>query len=228
VDAAMKRTFILPLQYQLLIFRRDQLWLPGALWALFAIVTAFMRGSSSFFSVAIAYLGFVLPLIGGVMGAYAVLDDSALALQMTSPRPAWALLAERLGTIFAIQALAALSFQVYLAVLGVDLAPLGGLLARQALWAVPGLACITLGGALSFALAQSLPAAMVSALLWLTQLLLRDGFQADPVGRFFFLFLGVRDPHNPDLSGNQLCLTGLALLFFVMAWTFFKRQERYL
>jgi hypothetical protein len=224
----MKRSLILPLRYQLLTFRLDQLWLPGALWALFAIVTAFMRASSGYFNVATAYLGFVLPLIGGVMGAYAVLDDYALELQMTAPRPAWLLLAERLGTIFAIQMLAGLTFQVYLAALGVDLAPLGGLLARQAVWAVPSLACMALSSALSFVVAQSLPAAMVTALLWLTQLLLRDGFQADPIGRFVFLFLGVRDPRNPDLLGNQLCLTGLAVLFFLIAWTFFKRQERYL
>jgi hypothetical protein len=216
------------LRYQLLTFRLDQLWLPGALWALFAIVTALMRNSASFFSVATAYLGFVLPLVGGVMGAYAVLDDSALELQMTTPRPAWRLLIERLGTIFAIQTLAALSFQIYLALLKVDLTWLGGLLYRQAVWAVPSLACITLGSALSFVVAQSLPAAMVAALVWLTQLLLRDGFQADPIGRFIFLFLGVRDPQNPDLLGNQLCLTGLSILFFWIAWNCSKRQERYL
>lgn len=224
----MKRSLILPLRYQFLTFRLDQLWLPGALWALFAIVTAFMRGSPSYFNVATAYLGFVLPLIGGMLGAYAVLDDFALELQMTAPRPVWVLLVERLGIIFIIQALAALSFQIYLVVMGVDLAPLGGLLARQAIWAVPSLALIALGSALSFVFAQSLPAAMVAALLWLAQLLLRDGFQADPIGRFVFLFLGVRDPHNPDLFGNQFCLTGLSLLFLLIAWIFFRRQERYL
>jgi hypothetical protein len=224
----MKSSLILPVRYQLLTFRLDQLWLPGALWALFAIVTAFMRASPSYFSVATAYLGFVLPLIGGVMGAYAVLDDFALELQMTTPRPPWALVIERLVTIFVIQALAALSFQIYLAAVGVDLAPLGGLLARQAAWAVPSLACITLGSALSFGFAQCLPAAMVTALVWLTQLLLRDGFQADPIGRFIFLFLGVRDPLNPVLPGNQLCLSGLAILFFLVAVAFFKHQERYL
>ena len=224
----MKRSLFLPLRYQWFSFRLDQLWLPGALWALFAIVTAFMRASPSYFSVATAYLGFVLPLIGGILGAYAILDDFALELQMTTPRPAWVLLVERLGTIFAIQALAALSFQVYLAAIGLDLAPLGGLLVRQAVWVVPSLACIAFGSALSFIFAQSLPAAMVTALLWLAQLLRRDGFQADPIGRFIFLFLGVRDPHNPDLLGNQLCLSGLSVLFFLIAWTFFKHQERYL
>ncbi len=224
----MKRSFITPLRYQLLTYRLDQLWLPAALWALFAIMSALMRASSNYFNIATAYLGFVLPLIGGVMGAYAILDDSALELQMTTPRPAWALLLERLGTIFVIQALAAISFQIYLEAFGVDLAPLGGVLARQAVWAVPCLTCIALGSAISFVVAQSLPAAMVTALLWLVQLLLRDGFQSDPIGRFIFLFLGVRDPHNPDLLGNQLCLSGLACLFFLIAWTFFKRQERYL
>ncbi len=228
VKYAMKRSLLLPLHYQLFSFRSDQLWLPGALWALFAIVTAIMHGSPSYFSIATAYMGFVLPLIGGILGAYAILEDFALELQMTTPRPAWTLLVERLGIIFAIQSLGALSFQVYLAAIGLDLAPLGNLLARQAIWVVPSLACITLGSALSFVFAQSLPAAMVTALLWLTQLLLRDGFQADPIGRFIFLFLGVRDPHNPDLLGNQLCLTGLSILFFMIAWTFFKYQERYL
>jgi hypothetical protein len=224
----MKRSFLTPVRYLLLTYRLDQLWLPGALWALFAIVSAIMRASPGFFSVATAYLGFVLPLIGGVMGAYAILDDYALELQMTTPRPVWLWLLERLGTLFAIQTLAAISFQIYLAAFGVDLAPLGGLLGRQAVWAVPSVACIALGSALSFVLAQSLPAAMVTALIWLTQLLLRDGFQSDPIGRFIFLFLGVRDPHNPDLLGNQLCLSGFALLFFLIAWTFFRRQERYL
>lgn len=224
----MKSPLFLPLRYQLFSFRLDQLWLPGALWALFAVVTALMHGSPSYFSVATAYLGFVLPLIGGVLGAYAILEDFALELQMTTPRPSWALLAERLGIIFVVQALASLTFQIYLAASGLDLTPLGGLLARQAVWMVPSLACMALGSVLSFIFAQSLPAAMVTALLWLTQLLLRDGFQADPIGRFIFLFLGVRDPQNPDLLGNQLCLTGLSVLFFLFAWIFFKRQERYL
>ena len=224
----MKRSIITPFRYQLLTYRLDQLWLPGALWALFAIVSALMRANSNYFDIATAYLGFVLPLIGGIMGAYAILDDSALELQMTTPRPIWAFLLERLGMILVIQALAAISFQIFLAAIGVNLAPLGGLLARQAVWAIPCLTCITLGSALSFILAQSLPAAMVTALLWLAQLLLRDGFQSDPIGRFLFLFLGVRDPHNPDLLGNLLCLSGLSFLFFLIAWMSFKRQERYL
>jgi hypothetical protein len=165
----MKRSIITPFRYQLLTYRLDQLWLPGALWALFAIVSALMRANSNYFDIATAYLGFVLPLIGGIMGAYAILDDSALELQMTTPRPIWAFLLERLGMIFVIQALAAISFQIFLAAIGVDLARLGGLLARQAVWAIPCLTCITLGSALSFILAQSLPAAMVTALLWLAQ-----------------------------------------------------------
>ncbi len=92
------------LRYMLMTYRLDMLWLPAAFWALFLIISWMIRDTQSGFPVCVAYLGAALPLIGGILAAYAVLDDPALELQFATPRPAWLMLLERLGMILALRA----------------------------------------------------------------------------------------------------------------------------
>src|SRR6185295_5535283 len=68
------------LKYTWLTYRRDQLWFPLAFLAFFIVAVVVMRHPAIRFSLARAYLGFFLPLIGGILAAYAVLDDPALEL----------------------------------------------------------------------------------------------------------------------------------------------------
>src|SRR4029079_19208515 len=119
------------LKYAWLTYRRDSLWFPLAFLALFVVLTSILRHPAIRFSLARAYLGFIVPLIGGVLAAYAVLDDPALELRFATPVRAEQTLFARLGLILAVQAACALVFQLFVAALGIDLSPLGGLLGVQ-------------------------------------------------------------------------------------------------
>ncbi len=217
------------LSYALLTYRLDQLWLPAALWALFALLPAlFLRTGGYILDVTGGFLGIVLPLVAGILAAYAVLDDPALELHFASPRPAWQQLLERLGPMLGVLAVAAVSYQLFMAAAGIDLSALGSPAARQLAWLAPCLATLALGSACGFALAGSTAGALVVGAGWIAQLMLRDWFAADPVARYVFLFLGVRVPDSPALPGNQACLIALAALLLWTAVTLFKRRERYL
>jgi len=115
------------LKYSWLTYRRDQLWFPLAFLALFIVILLIMRHPGVRFSIARAYLGFIVPLVGGILAAYSVLDDPALELRFSTPVRAEQTLFARLGLILAVQAACALVFQLFLGVLGVDLSPLGSL-----------------------------------------------------------------------------------------------------
>lgn len=224
----MKRFSFLPLTYDLRARQAGLLWFPAALWGLFAILVWIMRGQQQAFDIGRGFLGVVLPLIGGIMAAYAVVDDPALELQFATPRRAARLLAERLGVVLAVLGIAAILYQVYLPLSGTDLAPLGSLAARQLAWLVPCLAIIALGSLLAQVSTQAPPAALGIGILWIFEFAFRDGFAASPVGQYLLLFMGALYPKDSVLPANQLVLLALAGLMLVAAWGLLKRQERYI
>lgn len=170
-----------------------------------------------------------LPLIGGILAAYAVPDDPALELQFATPRPAWCTLAERLGLILAIIVAMAILFQGFLAVMGMDLSYLGSLWSRQLAWLVPSLALVAFGSAMSFAGARTATGAMMIGGLWIIQVIMRGWLLRDPFARYLFVFAGAVAPDHPEiLRGNYICMSLLTLVFLATARSLFKRQERYL
>lgn len=221
-----KRSF--SLKYMLLTYRLDMLWLPAAFWALFLIITAMIREEPMGPPLCVAYLGTALPLVSGILAAYAVLDDPALELQFATPRPAWILLAERLGFIFLLAALCAVLYQVALIPLQMDLTPLGSLPARQLAWIVPTLAMIGLGAAATLANRQSMAGAAAVGIVWIFQIVMRDWFLDDGIARHFLLLMGSNYPDNPALRVNQAVLSFAALLLIFAAWALLRRQERYI
>ena len=216
------------IQYNLLAFRHDQLWLPGAIWLLVVIMFFFFQSEMYTMDVAGGYLGAVIPLIAGVLSASVVLGDPALELQLSTPRSRLAILFERLGVILATSAVTALSFQAFLAIVGVDMSTFGSFLTLQLDWLVPSLALIGLSCALGFTFGQPTPGSLISGLLWIVQLILRDWFVTSPVARYFFLFTGVRDPQSPYLAANLACLAGIAIILFLLTSYLFRKTERYL
>ncbi|RPJ47838.1 MAG: hypothetical protein EHM21_07970, partial [Chloroflexi bacterium] len=133
------------LRYNLLTYRFDQLYLPAAFWVLFTIICLFRMQPEYLLDMAQAYLGAVVPLIAGIMGAYAILDDPALELRFAAPARAERFLLERLGLILTVQAFCALTFQVFVLALGADLSSLGTIFQVQLAWLVPALSLMTLG-----------------------------------------------------------------------------------
>src|SRR5918996_3452352 len=143
------------LKYSWLTYRRDQLWFPLAFLALFILVLLVLPKPAARFNIARAYLGFIVPLVGGLLSAYGVLDDPALELRFSTPVRAEQMLFARVGLILAVQAVCALVFQVFVAALGVDLSPLGVLFRVQLVWLLPTLSLAALATAGSLAAAQT-------------------------------------------------------------------------
>lgn len=217
------------LSYHLRIYRAEQLWLPAGLWALFALMVAFMlRDSGRAYEMANSFLGFVLPLLAGILAASAIVDDPALELQLAAPRPPWRILLERLALLLGIVGVAAVAYQVYLVALGIDIGHLGHLVARQLVWLVPSLALMGLSSLAALGFVEGTAGALLVGVIWVMQLALRGWFMASRWARYLFLFRGALQPASPDLLANRLCLVGIALALLAGAGTLLKREERYL
>jgi hypothetical protein len=214
------------LRYSWLTCRREPLWFPLAFLALFAVATLLLGRPAVRLSLARGYLGFIVPLVGGILAAYAVLDDPALELRFSTPvSPAGTLLG-RVGWGLLFEAACAFGFQVFAWTLQIDLGPLGGFLAVQRIWLVPTLALAALGIAGSLAGAQNVVGASLVGTVWLVELLMKGWFQAN--ARYGFLFLGVFVPGDPALALNQAALLASALVLFTLSWMLLHRPERFL
>jgi len=214
------------LKYSWLTYRRDQLWFPLAFLALFILILWVLPKSAARFSIARAYLGFIVPLIGGILAAYGVLDDPALELRFSTPVRAEQTLMARVGLILAVQAACALLFQLFVGALGIDLSPLGGLFRVQLVWFLPTLSLAALGTAGSLAAAQTAMGAFLAGAAWLIQLLMNSWLRLN--ARSVFLFLGVIVPGHPDLAANQCVLFAGSMALLLVSWALLRRQERYL
>jgi hypothetical protein len=213
-------------RYQLLAFRRDQLWLPAGLLVLAAgLILVFGRGRDVSL-IGVGVLDAILPLAAGLLASAAVVGDPVLELQLATAWPRWRLLAERLGLLLGITAAAALVFQVFLALAGADMAGSGSLAARQLVWLVPSLVMMGLASLGAFATAQSMVGSVLPGVIWLEQLADR-GWLESAWGRYVYLFTAVRRPDSRVLLTNRLCLVGLTGLLLLAAARLFAREERY-
>jgi hypothetical protein len=214
------------LRYSLLTYKLDQLWFPLGLWALFIILILFMPGK--LVTVARGYLGFAIPLVGGILAAYSILDDPAIELRFATPIPAGWILAERLGIILAVQAASAWAFQMACLAMGVNLAAFAGGAGLQLAWLVPTLAMMALGITGALLAAQPMGGALLVGVLWLVEILLRGWFATDKIGRYFLVFMRVAYPDLAWLRANELAVAGWTVLLLAAAWALLRRQERYL
>jgi hypothetical protein len=175
-----------------------------------------------------AYLGVVVPLIGGIMSAYAVLDDPALELRFATPIPAIQTLLERLIPIFVIQALCALTHQIFALTLQVDFSPLyGDWISVQMIWLIPTLSLMALGCFCAFTAAQTAIGALFVGMVWIVELVARDWF-AVTTGKYFLVFMAPLMPDHPDLLANYISLSTLMFALLFIAWRLLHRQERYI
>jgi hypothetical protein len=222
------KTFSATCRYTVLTLRLDLLWLPAVLWALFALITWLKRGDPRVFEVAGSFFAFALPLVAGILASSAVLDNPALELHLACPRGAARVLLEREGLVLTLIAVAALTFQAYLVVLGVDVSALGSPPSRQAAWLLPTLVLMGLGCAGAFTLRQSTGGALLVGLVWVLQLLGHEWFMQYAATRCLFVFMRAIRPQHPELAINQATLVCLSSVLFASAWALFRRQERYL
>lgn len=214
------------LHYTLLTSRFDQLWLPLAFWCLFLII-GLIRGPEYMTDTMRAYLGAVVPLLGGIMGAYAILDDPALELRFATPITASRTLLERLAPVFLIQIVCALSYQIFALGFHADFSIFGSEIDVQLAWLLPTLALMAFGCFAALLAAQTIIGAVFAGMVWLVELVARGWF-AGNAGKYFLVFMGSLMPDHPDLTANQLSLFALSIVLLLVSWRLLHRQERYI
>jgi hypothetical protein len=215
------------LRYCLLTSRLDLFWFPLSFWALFVAIGV-IRGPEYIVDTSRAYLGGVLPLIGGILAAYAVLDDPALELRFAAPVPAAQTLLERLAPLFGVLVTCAACYQVFAVFMGADFVPLYGDWTRlQLIWLIPTVWSMAWGCVVSFAAAQSITGALLAGLVWIVELAARGWF-AGNAGKYVLIFMGPLMPEHPALSANYMTLSALAAAFLLITWALLHRQERFI
>jgi hypothetical protein len=216
------------LRYTLLTTRFDQIWFPLSLFALFIIIGV-LRGSYYVGDTARAYLGGAVPLVGGIMAAYAVLEDPALELRFAAPISAAQTLLERLAPTFLIQAVLSLLYLFFaIVIMASDYTQVGTIWVVQMMWFTPLVAMMAIGSLVSLLAARSVTGAMVAGLVWLVQIVARGWFAGQPVGKYLLVFMAPLMPEHPALYANQVVLMALSLIFYFIGWLIFHRQERYI
>jgi hypothetical protein len=221
----MKR---LSVRYTLLTSRFDQIWFPLAIWALFLIIGV-LRGPIYIMDTTRAYLGSVLPLIAGIMAAYAILEDPALELRFATPIPAALTLLERLVPTFLVQTFFALTYQVFALALKADILSIfKGWGDVQLSWLTPTLALMALGCFVSLAAAQSTVGALLTGMVWIVELVARGWFAGNSVGQYFLVFMSSLMLDHPALRANQVTLIVSSMVLLLASWTLLRKQERYI
>lgn len=216
------------LRYLLLTARFEQVWFPLAFWALFVII-AFIRGESYLVDTARAYLGAVIPLGGGILAAYALLDDPTLELRFATPIGSARMLLERLAPTFVVQVFFALVYQLFALALGADFStafPTWS--ALQLAWLVPTLALMALGCFSALVGARATTGALLAGMVWLVQLVARSWFADNRVGQYLLIFMSPFMLDHPALRANQIGLGVISLVLFFASWALLQRQERYI
>ncbi|MBI5297154.1 MAG: hypothetical protein HY869_16885 [Chloroflexi bacterium] len=215
------------LKYTLLTYRLDQLWFPLAFWAFFVILTLLLGEQVDDFDIARAYIGVAIPLIGGFMAAYAILDDPAIELRFATPIRAAQILFERTALILLVQAVCALAFILFALFIGVDFSPLGSALNLHLSWLVPTVAMIALGTFGAILGAQTMIGSFLVGLVWIIEVIIRDGMAVNN-WKYAYIFMGILSPEHPDLVSNQIALFGASAVFLFFTWLLLHRQERYI
>ena len=215
------------LKYTLLTYRLDQLWFPLAFWAFFVILTLLLNDQEMNFDIARAYIGVAVPLIGGFMAAYAILDDPAIELRFATPIRAAQILFERTVLIFIIQAVSALAFIFFALLIGVDFSTLGNTLNLHLSWIVPTVTMIALGTFGAILGAQTMIGSFLVGLVWIIEIIIRDGMAVNN-WKYAYIFMGILNPEHPDLVSNQIALFTVSAVFLFLTWLLLHRQERYI
>jgi hypothetical protein len=138
------------------------------------------------------------------------------------------MLIERCSIIFGVLVICAITYQIFISFLRVDLTPYGPLWFRQFAWIVPSLALTGMGAFSAFAFAQPTSGAMLIGMIWIVQLVARGWFMQNPIARYCFLFTGALYPTVEFLIPNYIVLSILGIFLLFAAWLLLKKQERFI
>lgn len=215
------------LKYSLIAYRLDQLWFPIAFLILFILLTLILGEPSKNIRIATTYLGIIVPLIGGVMSASAVLSDSALELRFSTPTRPLHLLLERAILTLLIQAICAVTYTFFAKIFGIDFSSIGNWVSLQLAWLIPTLTLMAIGTVGTLLGAQVMTGVFLVSLIWLVELF-SYGWMAQNNGKYILIFTGALLPEHPDLVANQMTLAILSVGLLLASWFLLHKQERYL
>lgn len=219
----------IPLRYAMKTYRKEQFWMPPAFLALFVILASFFLKEERANDMATAFLGYMLPLITGILASSSILSDPVLELHFAAPISAWRLLSARYGVLLAVIFATSFAFQGCMAWMGVDLAYLGNFWQRQLVWLVPSLAALAIGCFTALAFKHAASGSVFIGGLWIFQLTLKGFLLSKPILRNFALFMGASLPMSGSmLIENQISLTLTGVLLIFLSAFLLKRQERYI
>lgn len=215
------------LRYALLTSKLDQLWFPAAIFLLFIFIALIQMDSPQLAYMAKAYLGGAVPLVGGILAAYALLEDPAIELRFSTPVCSLQTLFERLILIFIVQLIFATAYQLVFRVIGGDFSAYLSIWRLQLAWIIPTLSLMMLGCICSLLAANSTLGALMVGMVWLVELIARSWF-AGNLGKYFLIFMGPLMPEHPDLIANHISLFVVCVAFFVVSVVLLRRQERFI
>lgn len=215
------------LRYALMTYKLDQLWLPLAIFLIFVLISFIQLGEPQMINIARSYLIAAIPLLAGILAAYAVLEDPALELRFATPIPASRTLFERLGLIFVAQTIFAVLFQVFILIIGGDFSMYLSVWHLQLAWIIPTLSLMMLGCTCSLLAANSTIGALMVGMVWLVQVIARSWF-AQNFGKYFLVFMGGLMPDHPDLIANHFSLFAISIALLISSVALLRRQERYI
>lgn len=215
------------LKYTFLTFKLDGIYLSVLFLGLFVIICLFQLEQEHLYDMSRAYLGVVIPMVGGIMGAYSILDDPVLELRFATPIRMERLLFERFTGVFLLQTVCAVVFQIFIYIVGGDLSGVGSQWHVQLAWVIPTVSMIALGVLTSLMGKLPIIGTAITSLVWLIELLAR-GWLAHNNGKYFLVFMGALMSDHPDILANQIVLAVVTVFFMIISWMLLRKQERYI
>jgi len=216
--------------YYVKMIRYEQLFVPAAMMGVCLLLITLLKGNPSrdpSSSVVLAFIEAALPLATAIIANGLFLDDPALELHYTVPRPLWRTLLEKLALLIGVMTVFYLLFAGLVYILGVPLVGWGLLPPGILLWIVPAIAWSGLAFFIGALLRSGVAGNALAALAWIVCFLLHDLMLSRPNWRAVYPFMTIFMPDSPDWLLNRAGLLMIGLVGIGSALILLRKGERY-
>lgn len=217
-------------RYYLKMIRYEQFFVPAAMMGICLLLIILLKantGRDASTSVVLAFIEAALPLATAIIANSLFLDDPALELQYTVPRPLWRTLLEKGVLLIGIMTMFYGLFAVIIYLLGVPLVGWGVLPTGALVWVVPAVAWLGIAFTIGAFLGNGVAGNALAALLWMICFLVRDFFLTSPNWRAIYPFMTIFEPSSPDWLLNRAGLMVVGLVGIGAALILLRKGERY-
>lgn len=217
-------------RYYLKMIRYEQFLVPAAMLGICLLLLLLMKGNPSndpSTTVALAFVEAALPLALAIIANSLFLDDPALEMHYTVPRPLWRTILEKAVLLFGIMTGFYLLGIALMFLLGAPMVGWGILPTGILVWVIPAMAWLGLAFALGAILRSGVTGNALTALVWIICFLVRSPFLDSSFGRMIFPFLTLFEPNSADWLMNRLGLLIVGLVGIGIALMLLRNGERY-